>query len=81
MMVRNADHDSDIQLVAVAAWQEHHRREKGAEALGPVIDPALSKAYMTVVLSFTFEFQNMTMTPLVTIKEVFLMNFPMMRSN
>ena len=59
MMVRIADHDRDIQLVAVAAWQQRHRREKGTEALGPVID-----------LVF-FEFQNMTMTPLMTIGGIF----------
>ena len=50
MMVQNADHDSDIQLVAVAAWQEHHRREKGTEALDPVIDLVFSKTYLTDVL-------------------------------
>jgi len=45
--------------------------EKCTEALGPVIDLVSIKAYMTNYLSFRFDFLNLAMTLLITIREVF----------
>jgi len=91
-MVQKAERDSDIQLEAVMTWhgtgnhdlpvkrcEWRQRKGKGAEA--PVTDLVSSKTYMTNFLSFRFEFQNLTMTLLMTIKEVYLANFLMMKKH
>ena len=56
-------------------------REKDAEALGPVIDLISSKTLMTNPLSIWFEFQNLSMTQLMTIYEVSLAKFLMMKKH
>ena len=59
----------------------HRRREKSAEALGTAIDLLSSKTHITNFPSFRIEFHNLAVTPILTIKEVFLAIFLVMKEH